>query len=264
MKTDHLYVAWQDFESREWVPVAVLRRTSAGYVLSYTAGVKRCKGFAGLGRMSDFGKAYVSATLFPFFSNRLISKSRPEYRRYLEWLGVDEAADDPMSILALTGGVRTTDSFELIAPPQREGDQSVLHFFARGLRYMGEQAVHELSKRRPGDRLFLTRDIQNARDSNALILRTEEPPVMVGYVPRYYCPGINALLADSPSNVVVEVKRINPDAPQDMRLLCQVSAAADLGLDLLQRFGDFEPLSTTEVAQVSEAALERAVREFGD
>ncbi len=237
----HLYVAWQDEDSREWVPVALLESRDDGYTLQYTKGAKRCKSFVGLGRMDALDQVYQSEQLFPFFQNRMINKSRPEYKNYLRWLGLDELTDDPFSILTVTGGLRATDSFELIPPPERDGDNLRLDFFPRGLRHMPEGTQDLISQLAPNDRLYLVRDIQNPKDPNALLLRTDAPNALVGYINKYYCSGLGQLLAKDSETVTVHVKQVNRDAPLEMRLLCTLKAPAALNFKLLECESDFLP-----------------------
>lgn len=243
----HLYVAWQHEDSREWVPVAVLESNDSGYTLQYTKGAKRCKGFAGLGRMGALDHIYHSATLFPFFQNRMINKSRPEYKTHLEWLGLNELTGDPLSILAVTGGLRATDSFELIPSPQRIGDLLTLDFFPRGLRHMPEGTLERIAKIQPGLRLYLVKDVQNLKDGNAILLRTDDPNALVGYVAKYYCAGLGRLLAKDANSVVVTVKQVNADAPLDMRLLCTLNAPASLEIEFLECESDFLPWTSDDI-----------------
>ena len=169
-----LYVAWQDEESREWIPVAILQKSETEYQLQYTRGASRCASFSGLGRMTALDKVYYSKTLFPFFANRLISKSRPEYKSYFEWLGLDAATDDSMSVLSITGGIRATDSFELVATPKTGVGEFSLDFFSRGLRYLPPLAFSTVEALKTGSRLYLMRDIQNLKDPGAIAIRTED------------------------------------------------------------------------------------------
>lgn len=258
----HLYVAWQDEGTREWVPVAMLKEIDDGYVLRYTRGARRCKGFVGLGRMAELDKVYFSKTLFPFFLNRMISKSRPEYKNYLKWLGLNEVAGDPMSIMAVTGGVRATDSFELVPSPHQEGDKLVLDFFPRGLRYMPPSTIETISSLTQGTRLYLVRDVQNPKDANALLLRTDAPNVLVGYMPKYYCSGLGLLLDDVANDVIVEVKCVNTEAPLDMRLLCKLTAPWRRGFQLLESEEDFLPWMTEDADDASGNALQKTVLEL--
>lgn len=102
-----LYVAWKQPDSGEWIPVARLARTTSGsYRFNYTQGAYRASDFFPFSGLERMDVVYESATLFPMFSNRLISKSRPEYADYLRWLGLAGGGKDPMAMLALTGGIR--------------------------------------------------------------------------------------------------------------------------------------------------------------
>lgn len=243
----HLYVAWQDKDSREWVPVAILESSDRGYKLQYTKGAKRCRGFTGLGRMDALDHIYYSETLFPFFQNRMINKSRPEYQTYLKWLGLNELTGDPISILAITGGLRATDSFELIPSPQRIGNQITVDFFPRGLRHMPEGTQEMIADIQPQARLLLLKDIQNPKDANAILLRTNEPNALVGYMAKYYCTGLGHLLSKDANSVVVSVKKVNLDAPLNMRLLCTLNAQAPLDFEFLECESDFQPWAAEDI-----------------
>lgn len=255
-----LYVAWQNEDNREWIPVAMLTENDNGYALRYTRGAKRCKNFSGLGRMLELDKEYVSHELFPFFANRMISKSRPEYKNYLRWLGLTDLTGDPMTVLAATGGLRATDSFELIPPPRKDGDRLRLNFFSRGLRHMPSSSLNTVASLNKGAQLYLLRDLQNSHDEFALLLRTEDPKVLVGYVPRYYCPGLVRLLKDFPQEVVVEVQQVNPDAPLDMRLLCSLNAPWVDNQKLLESVEDFLPWSNEAAIEASGNAIQQVAK----
>lgn len=254
MKT--LYVAWQNQESREWTPVARLDRENGQYKLQYTLGAKRCHGFVGLGRMSERDNVYISTELFPFFRNRLISKSRPEYRDYLRWLALEDVGDDPMEILALTAGMRATDSLELIPPPRFQDNSTVLDFFSRGFSHLHKSALERARSLDAGEKIYLMKDIQNARHDGALALRAEKDSALLGYIPKYYCRGLNRLLDVVKNDVQVEVRRVNLDAPFDMRLLCRLTAPVVEGVDLLSQENDFLPWNSPTSMPLSE--IERA------
>lgn len=234
-----IYVGWQDQETREWIPVAKLERTDAGYKLTYTAGAQRCQGFAGLGRMNKLDATYFSRDLFPFFENRLIKKSRPEYKKYLAWVGFSNQDPDPLDILQITGGIRSTDNFELFSTPSYENNKLLLNFFPRGLRYIHNRAIDDISTLASNTTLFIMHDLQNEIDKGALILRTENPKINIGYIQKYYNKGLKKAL-DLKFGVRVSVLQINPDAPIDMRILCrlEIEASPDK-IDLLSMNEDF-------------------------
>lgn len=133
-----------------------------------------------------------------------------------------------------------------------------LDFFPRGLGYLSAGAVSELMATEQGSPVFIMKDVQNPRDPHALALRTESPcPALIGYVPRYYSPGLCRLLDFPGSRVRGIVKRVNPDAPLDMKLLVSLSAAPPAGFELLSDVDDFLPLAPSQTEQLSAVAMHR-------
>lgn len=241
-----LFVSWQQPDSREWIPVAKLERKDEKYFFSYTRGVHRAKSFVAFGRMDRLDAVYESTSIFPLFANRLISKSRPEFRDYLRWLGLKSAADDPLSMLALTGGIRGTDSIELFQPPSISDTGAYkVEFFARSLSHLPKEAIAHIANLAQGQRLFLMRDCQNKFDPLALAIRSDGPPVFVGFCPKYYAPDLGELLSPSKNELEITVKCVNVDAPLNMRLLCSVSAVAPAGFSPLDASIDFQPFAGT-------------------
>lgn len=260
---NRLFVAAQDLQTREWIPVAELRERNDGYELRYTNGAARLPGFIGLGRMQALDKVYHSKVLFPFFSNRLISKSRPEYRDYLRWLGFDHSPQSPLEELAISGGVRATDGYELIAPPRYEDGRVKINFFPRGVRYLPASAIELLSVQDQNSKILLMRDVQNPKDPRALAIRTETPyPGLIGYVPRYYCEGVCRLLDRSPTGVELRIRRVNSDAPLDMKILLSIDSQVEKDFDLLADVSDFLPLTTSKFEQRSKDIFSKADLEF--
>ncbi len=240
-----LYVAWKQPDSGDWIPVARLEKTASGtYRFNYTQGVNGASNFFPFSGLERLDVAYESDTLFPMFSNRLISRSRPEFRDYLRWLGLADGSNDPMSMLALTGGIRGTDSIELFRPPEMSGEGEYrLDFFARSLSFLPAEIISLIAELKEGASLFLMRDSQNLYDPNALTLRTDNPVFLAGFCPKYYAKDLGKLLQDVGSNLAVKVKCVNPDAPLNMRLRCTVSAKPLAGFSALNEEDDFKPFS---------------------
>lgn len=259
-----LYVASQNELSREWVPVAELRQLSDGYELRYTRGAQRLPGFSGISRMQGLDKVYYSKTLFPFFSNRLIPKSRPEYASFMRWLGLDSMPSSPMEMLALTGGVRATDGYELVAPPRTSGGKLELDFFPRGLRYLPPPALVLALETPEGEEVVLMKDVQNKQDAGAIAIRSENPyALLLGYVPRYYCLGLNRLLDSPDVRLTGRLHRVSPDAPLDMKVLIRLSATIPDGFELLSEVEDFLPLSSIQAERVSADIIARTSLDIG-
>jgi hypothetical protein len=221
-----LFVAYQDTASRTWTPVARLTHDGKLYHFSYTRGAKNLPNFVPFGRMNELDAEYVSEQIFPLFANRLLPKSRPEYQDYLNWLGLDGVSHDVLEELGRTGGLRATDSLELIPCPEpNSSNWYEVYFFCRGLRHLtAESQARSLTLSR-GEQLYLAQDIQNANDGMALLLRTGDPVTLVGYVPRFYSVEFSSLIkmagVDAPK---VTVEKVNADAPIQYRVLCKFSA----------------------------------------
>lgn len=245
-----LFIAWQDPETREWIPVGRLTRNDDSYIFVYTKGAKRSKRFVPFGWMKDLDSLYVSEHLFPLFANRILPRSRPEFSDYIDWLGLSAEEYDDLDILARSGGVRETDTLEIFpCPVPDQHHRYVGHFFSHGLRYFSKEQQQRLRSLRVGEQIFLLKDIQNEFDPNALILRSSEPVALIGYCPRYFSAEFSELIDKaSPEAVHVTLARVNADAPSELRLLCKITAPWPRNFAPCSR-GNFEPLAKVEKLQ---------------
>jgi hypothetical protein len=199
-------------------------------------------GFHPLTSFPDLWTTYVSENLFPLFANRVLPQARPEYQEYLEWLSVPATEDDPVLILARSGGKKVTDALEVFPRPERDENGNYhAHFVLHGLSHMPGTTIERASRLAAGERLLVMRDIQNPKDTDALALRTaetyEHDLYVLGYVPRYLRDDILKLMkVGNPPRIIVE--RINPPpAPVQYRVLCRATMEWPAG---------FEPLSDPE------------------
>lgn len=215
-----LFVAWQDPDTRAWFPVGRLMCNNGKYCFSYTKGALASNNFIPFGRMTGLYSTYESETLFPLFTNRILEKSRPEYNKYLTWLGLTETSADPFLVLSLTEGLRGTDGLEIFPCPEPTvNNKYKVSFFLRSLRYLNKCSIERANSLKAGDQLLVMRDVQNKFDRLALALRTDDPATIVGYCPRYLCSDFGKLV-DAGAGGSVEVVRVNLDAPLQMRVLC--------------------------------------------
>ncbi|MCY7281919.1 MAG: HIRAN domain-containing protein [Cyanobacteria bacterium CAN_BIN43] len=236
MKT--LFLAWQDPSTRTWFPVGKLTHEDGMYHFYYIQGAlvaKEKANFHPLWSFPDLYHSYSSIDLFPLFSNRLLRPSRPDYKDFVQWLNIPEQQDDPIALLARSGGKRKTDSFEVFPCPERDEHNNYhIHFFAHGLRHFPPETEQHIQFLQPGTKLLVTHDVQNPIDSHALILRTEDLH-LVGYCPRYLTQDFFELICQLPQQVSVTVERVNPSpTPLQFRLLCSLTA---------QWSKDFHPFS---------------------
>ena len=217
-----LYVAWQTTTNRKWVVVGVLEMDGGLYKFSYTKGSECCPDFRRFGSMNK--DVTISEELFPFFANRVLNKSRPEYAKLLDWMNVSDACD-PMDMLALTEGKRGTDDIELFACPLPVHGRFRTTFFAHGVRHTHMANQEGLSLVRPGDRVFLMMDVQNPFDDQAVALRTDDPACLLGYLPRYLAADVQHMCKKVCSeDIQVRMLKVNSDAPMAYRFLCQLDA----------------------------------------
>lgn len=137
--TKTLFLAWQDKRrgsdgqagTRLWYPIGRLDAEPGCFKFRYTQRIKPARleaGFQPLDAFPDLTRVYESAELFSLFKNRVPSEKRADYPAMLERLGLSKAEGDPFEILAVTGGVRQTDSLEVfpLNPPPAPHNQRVL------------------------------------------------------------------------------------------------------------------------------------------
>jgi len=226
---NELLLAWKSHKSHAWIPVGRLSYVNDKFIFKYTSAARSSaenNDFIPFAKMLDLTECYESSELFPLFQNRLLPKSRPEYASYLDWLNLKPEDFSPLDELAMSGGIRVTDNLQLFPIPARANGMYEVHFFSHGIRHLPPCYIERVSHLSHGNKLYLMADVQNNYDPFALALRTEDPPEIVGYVPRFFARDFNKLISiNSPSNVHVIVEKINLDAPLQFKLLCKFTAS---------------------------------------
>lgn len=242
--TNKVFLAWRDPVTHGWFPVGQLSQSGGEFQFVYTKGAEQSPNFQPFGRMTDLHSVYVTTELFPLFSNRLLPKSRPEYRDFLSWLGLDERSGDALTLLSRSGGERATDTLQVVPCPEPSEDGSYrVEFFSHGIRHLPGEAQERIKALSPGERLYLMRDAQNEQDEMALMMRTGDPISNVGYCPRFYSGEFSRLLElTHPKDVVVTVAAVNLSAPLQFRLRCRLTAPWPSGFTPCAQ-EDFRPLA---------------------
>jgi len=228
--TRTLFLAWQDPDERDWYTVGRLDQKDGTYIFQYTKGAKQAQehGFDPIVSFPDFQRTYESDEIFPLFANQVLSRNRPEFDNFVEWLSIPKDEADPIAILARTGD-QVTDTLEIFPYPQKRDEHTyTLHFFVRGLRHQSTCAIDRAKKLKSGDPLLLTPDVQNEHDPNACLLRTaeqeEQDMHLMGYLPRYLAREFARLPKEEMRNSTVKVVRVNPSpAPVHFRILCRLT-----------------------------------------
>jgi len=250
--TSALFVAWQDPESRRYFPVARLvshlDTTENCYEFAYIEGAQKAaeKGFQPFRSFPDLNTVYHDSELFTFFSNRLMSRKRPDFNEHVKQLGLDPESACDMDILVRSGGVRTTDSIELFPLPvfqEVEGGTCYKTFFLmHGFRHLKPESQNRILSLQFGDTLRLAHEVDNPVDSKALVLLPNGDIDHVGYVPHYLLSDVLKLEEKCPE-IKITVAQVNPPpASQQQRLLCEMVSCWPTGFQPLSR-STYNPIS---------------------
>jgi hypothetical protein len=178
-----LFVLWRD-QNRTRHVIGLLSKGVDGFTFAYDEGVSEAQslGFRLLPQFPELraqGEPYSSRYLFSTFLQRIPSPSRPDYLAAMKELGVADF-DDPLEILARSGGVLMTDRIELAEyRAEYDGLSTPLTFRVAGERFNPGGEVSA------GDAVELAREPENPHDPNATFVLCGRGQ-KIGYVPRYY------------------------------------------------------------------------------
>ncbi|KRF17625.1 hypothetical protein ASG90_04435 [Nocardioides sp. Soil797] len=206
LKTKRLLVSRQDSVTRQYSCIGELRLDGDDYVFVYDPSADRA--MPGL----PLGQVHRSSELFPIFAERVVHPLRSDRDRSLELLGLGPEAS-PFEVLAVSGGRRAGDTYELTPLP--EAGEVELPFLVHGIRHLKTHEQAQLEDLRPGDQLEFEREPSNPKNKRALLVT--RAGVRLGYVPDPLVEHIHEVMQ---REFKVTVERVNPpDAGFHMRLL---------------------------------------------
>ena len=242
-------VTWRKPSDRAYLPlgrlISGLGPDKPAYEFAFLKGVEQAlkDGLGPLMAFPDINLVYRSDGLFPFFQNRVMQPSRPDYPDFARSLALDPDHAAPMDILIRTGGIRVTDPFELFEFPVRSESYQPYrtHFLAHGLRHLAESSISRIGALAPDERLYVMHDCQNQYDGRALAMRTDDR-VIVGYLPGFLL-GEALHLWEQCRYINVQVVKANLiTVPLQQRLLCRLETCWPAGHE---PFADelFQPIS---------------------
>jgi hypothetical protein len=236
-----LFLAWQA-PNRLWFPVGRLEadNTQPLFVFEYTKGALKAQkdaGFKPLVAFPEFDRRYESPELFPLFKNRVLNPHRKDFLDYLQTLDLDPAHQDPLQILAITGGERQTDSFEVFPKIEKNPDNSFCcRFFLHGLRHVSEDAQRRALSLHMGEPLRVSLELNNPVTGVAIQLTTDDYH-FIGWAPRYLVSDLLGAICACPK-VQGRVVRVNElGVPLRRRVLIELSGSFP---------PNFEPMSGPE------------------
>jgi hypothetical protein len=225
MKT--LFLAWQA-PSRAWFPIGRLDvdREKSEFCFAYTRGAQRAKreeGFHPLTSFPDFHERYESDELFPLFKNRVLDPHRKDFLDNLRSLDLDPAHPDPVEILAVSGGERQTDSFDVFPKLEKGKDNRFsCRFFLHGLRHVSEAARERALVLTPEEPLQVSLELNNPATRIAIQLTTRDYH-FVGWTPRYLVGDLVRAVNEYPEIKARVVRNNEVGTPLNRRILVELS-----------------------------------------
>lgn len=213
-----LFVLWSDPKDGSRHIVGELGRDKEGFTFAYRPELDRAvsRGFSLLPEFPEQRDRYMSRHLFGTFAQRIPAPARPDFAQMMDAWGVPaDVRDDPMEILARSGGIQFTDRIEL-AEYRADDDplEDQLLFRVAGQRYQKAQARLEV-----GDTVTLLPEKDNPHDDSAtLVLMREGQPI--GYVPRQYSRLISRHLQQHHSIAAIAVHRLLVPSDRDRWVIC--------------------------------------------
>lgn len=217
-----LVVAWQHPATRLIAPVGLLQHgPGERYRFRYLRSATAVEGFTPFLSFPDWERDYVSARLFPLFSQRIMSSRRPDYWEFLRQLHLTDNAS-PWEQLARSEGRRTGDTVQVFPVPSVEPDGSTTcRFLVHGIRHVTGGQLPDLTPEEP---LGLSDDPKNPVNPAAVhVIGPGDRPI--GYVPDLLLEHLRAM--QSAGSVRLFVEHVNgPDAPVHLRLLVRLEGSA--------------------------------------
>ena len=243
MSEKTLFLAWQAQDaSRQWFPIGRLDADVARsrYRFRYTAGAERAQEQGGFGLITEFpnlNQDYRTDRLWPLFTNRVLTPRRPDFGTYLENLDLPQGTVDPIEILAVNGGSRITDSYEVFPKIDKRQDGTFsCRFFLHGWRHVSGVAEDRLESLQPGEELTIALELTNPVTRVAVQVQTSDYLVL-GWTPRYLVPDLTLAVAEAPTEYSATVVRVNPQpAPSRQRVLIEMTG----------RWRDHEPMTAPD------------------
>lgn len=223
-----LAIAWQHPNSRLIEAVGLLAWDGETYGFRYLRRAKSVLDFRPLLSFPDLHQTYESSQLFPLFAQRIMSKDRPDYSRYLQSLDLESTAQ-PWAILGRSEGQRAGDFILAFPEPLRHGDgTSSTRFWVHGIRHRlkeDPQVGAILGELQDGDQLQLVLEPDNPANERAILV-ADAFQVGLGYVPDLLLDYIHHLRSNG--EVTTTVAHVNSaDAPPNLRLLVEVRGTTE-------------------------------------
>ncbi|KAB1660536.1 hypothetical protein F8O07_00645 [Pseudoclavibacter sp. CFCC 13796] len=238
-----LIVTWQNIDTRAIEPIGLLTNAGDEFRFEYFESAKSVLGFRPFPGFKDFDHVYTAEELFPLFSSRVLSSTRPDYQEYVEKLDLQVSDATPWELLTRSEGKTAGDTIQLFPVPRRRGQELELDVLIAGSRHMTKKKVIPegaapvgnyppedfeslLSEISPGDQLSLVRETDNnaGRAYARLVLKDTVDPI--GYLPDWIAKEFEQHI--DKGEVSLTVTRVNPaQAGWHLRILGNLRVHTD-------------------------------------
>lgn len=249
-----LLVLWQHPESLALLVIGRFGYDGETYTFSYARQAAQIPGLRPLPGLRDLTGSYRGSHMPPVFEQRVMSRRRPDYARYLERIGLAPTNGTPWEQIVHSGGARVGDALQFMELPQVHDGYAHARFFANGIRHITDSARnvggHAVTVTRddqeaalghlcPGDRILLEPESGNPVDGNACVIMAGETPI--GWVPMAISAHVRRLMG-APQGLPATVARIAPPgSPAHTRLVVDLDVPAPRGFTFDPE-GLWEPL----------------------
>lgn len=237
--TSKLFLAWQDRETRRWHTIGLLTAIDSGsYEFVFTNGVTHLRSVPSNLFKMEPGERFLSTDLMPLFKNKLPPRTRTDFAKIAHWVGLD-GKEDEFTLLKGFGLIAGTDGLMVYPEPKVEDGSYTVDFFVHGMRHMHSDVANWCTGRSEGEMLLPLLDVKNPVDTSAVALRDKNETIIVGYVPTFYADDLYRILRhkEVARDAEIRIRRINTDAPIQLRLLCRFTARTK---------ENFRPLDTSD------------------
>ena len=222
-------VAWRNRVQRTIHDVAVLDvdRDSSTFRFQYLDSIESVPEFRPFIGFPDLHRVYESPRLWPFFDLRVMDRKRPDYPKYVSWLGLTEDADR-VDILSRSGGEQKGDTVSLVEAPRVAADgATAATFLVRGTSYAvhSNDSADTANRLRSGDQLTVVDDEANEANPDALLLTVAGDPI--GWIPDLLIEYARQVVKSGGTVTVLQNNGV--DAPWHMRFLVRLAGRAAPG-----------------------------------
>lgn len=221
-------VAWRNTARRRISPVAVLDYDGKIYRFQYFPNVSNIEDFRPFVGFPEFDRIYEAERLWPFFALRVMDRRRPDFPRYVGWLGLAPDATQ-LDIMSRSGGERKGDAVQVIEEPRVDvAGNSESTFLVRGARYATEQfsSASAAEGLKIGDVLSIVPDPSNPANSSALLV-ADMTGLAVGWIPDLLIDYVHNI--EKVSSRLVVLRNNGAAAPWHLRLLVRLTGRTRSG-----------------------------------